>query len=329
MINIESREKIEWFNYWIEDANQEKERILLIGDSITRQYRKTLNSILSVEGYVCDIVAMSHSIADEILEKELKYFFDMFDYSYKYIIFHLGAHHGYWIECARDSDYKLVYEKKLEFLLDMISNNCDQVVTVSGTHENEDSPNKEVAVLHNKEIDLRNCILEQISIKNKYLFLDLNLAMKKVSFRYTDWCHYERKADEYMANRIAEVILNKKKVEILNQIDSLKELNYIMDHYPYIYVYGCGKRGLSFEKYLKLTKRKFEGYIVSEQYYQGQNGVTSCSDFAQSEKDSVVIVSPGDYQIFQDLERKKIFYKSLSERLYVYIEEYINAYMEH
>lgn len=74
-MDIANREKIEWFNYWIEDANQEKKRILLIGDSVTRQYRKILNNVVATEGYVCDLIATSHSILDEVLEKELKFFF--------------------------------------------------------------------------------------------------------------------------------------------------------------------------------------------------------------------------------------------------------------
>lgn len=37
---IENREKIEWFNSWIEDANANRKRILLIGDSVTRELRK-------------------------------------------------------------------------------------------------------------------------------------------------------------------------------------------------------------------------------------------------------------------------------------------------
>ena len=39
-MSIEKRERIEWLNYWIEDANEEKKRILLIGDSVTRGVAK-------------------------------------------------------------------------------------------------------------------------------------------------------------------------------------------------------------------------------------------------------------------------------------------------
>jgi len=327
-MDIANREKIEWFNYWIEDANQGKKRILLIGDSVTRQYRKILNNVIATEGYVCDLIATSHSILDEVLEKELKFFFKTFSYPYKYIVFHLGAHHGYWIECSENSDDKSAYEMKVELLLKLISDNCEQVITLSGTHENAGSSIAGIEDIHNREIDARNCILKQISLKNKYLFIDLNLFMNKGNFGYTDWCHYERKADEYMANRIAEIILNKEKKEILNQVDGLRELNGILKRYSSIYLYGCGKKGAYVEKYLKLTKREFKGYIVSDQYYQGEEGVIRFSSFNQDEENAIVIVTAGDYQIFQNLHRSKMLYKSLSERLYIYIEEYVNAYME-
>ena len=328
MAVLKKREKIEWLNYWIEDADQEKERILLIGDSVTRQYRKCLNSLLSIEGYVCDIIATSRAAMDEILEKELKFFFERSEYSYNYIVFHLGAHHGYWIQCSKENAIKLAYEKRLKKLLMLISDNCKQIITVSGTYENENSLNKEEIFRHNEEIAVRNSVLKQISVENKFLYVDLCLTMKKAGFKYTDWCHYERKADEYMANRIAEVLLGKKKVEILNQINSLKELNNIIDIYPNIYIYGCGKKGKFIESYLRLIKKNFLGYVVSEQYYEERKEVINFREFVQSEKKSIVIVALEDYQVFQELLEKAISYISLSERLNVFIEEYVNAYME-
>ena len=39
-MDIREREPIEWLNYWIEDANKYKQRIILIGDSVTRDLSK-------------------------------------------------------------------------------------------------------------------------------------------------------------------------------------------------------------------------------------------------------------------------------------------------
>lgn len=45
-MDIREREPIEWLNYWIEDANKYKQRIILIGDSVTRDLRKKINFFL-------------------------------------------------------------------------------------------------------------------------------------------------------------------------------------------------------------------------------------------------------------------------------------------
>lgn len=42
-MDISKREMIEWLNYWIEDANEYKKRMILIGDSVTRDIRKKIS----------------------------------------------------------------------------------------------------------------------------------------------------------------------------------------------------------------------------------------------------------------------------------------------
>ena len=46
----ENLERIEWTNYWREDS-QGKERVLLIGDSITAGYRSIVHKLL--DGKLC------------------------------------------------------------------------------------------------------------------------------------------------------------------------------------------------------------------------------------------------------------------------------------
>lgn len=40
---IAGREHVEWLNFWFDNANEKRsDRILLIGDSVTHDYRKPL-----------------------------------------------------------------------------------------------------------------------------------------------------------------------------------------------------------------------------------------------------------------------------------------------
>lgn len=56
-MDIREREPIEWLNYWIEDANKYKQRIILIGDSVTRDLRKKINFFLRGGRVLCGSVS--------------------------------------------------------------------------------------------------------------------------------------------------------------------------------------------------------------------------------------------------------------------------------
>ena len=92
------REKIEWLNYWIEDANENKKRILLIGDSVSRDIRKGMCTRLKDE-YAVDLLAMSYSIFEDDIENEIEHYFIKNPYQYEYILYNLGAHQGYSRNC--------------------------------------------------------------------------------------------------------------------------------------------------------------------------------------------------------------------------------------
>lgn len=72
---LEHREQIEWGNFWWEEANTICNRILLIGDSVTRGYRSSLHNALKEHGYVVDLCAFSASIVDVMTDKMLNSFF--------------------------------------------------------------------------------------------------------------------------------------------------------------------------------------------------------------------------------------------------------------
>ncbi len=70
---LQDRERLEWSNFWWEEANKECKRLLLIGDSVTRGYRSALNNFMSESGggYVVDLCAFSAAITDEMTGKML------------------------------------------------------------------------------------------------------------------------------------------------------------------------------------------------------------------------------------------------------------------
>lgn len=321
---VKNREKIEWLNYWIEDANQERKRILLVGDSVTRQYRKCMNNILKNEGYVVDIIAMSFSMLDKSLVVELYKFIETLDYQYEYIVFHLGAHHGYWINCSDNMQQRAMYKDRLEQILNMLSKHCLRLITVSGTQEYVQS---NIEKGHNDEIYTRNGVLKDIADAKGYSYVDLYRATEDHNLRYVDWCHFVRSADEFIANRIIEVIFGKTRKDIYNLQDSLKELNDILRNNYNIYIYGRGKRSEILSNYFNLISQTVVGYIVSPEYYCNQEDTYVIQEILNSKEQILIVVTPEDYDIYTKLSNNRKNYISLSERIYTYMEEYVNAYL--
>lgn len=87
-----AREKLEWVNFWIDQANEEEEgkRILLVGDSTSRVIRRTMSEVLG--GIPVDLFATSAALRDVIYWDQLDDFFNHSIYKYNYIFVQVGNH---------------------------------------------------------------------------------------------------------------------------------------------------------------------------------------------------------------------------------------------
>lgn len=135
-MSIEKRARIEWLNYWIEDANLEKKRILLIGDSLTRALRKKLNMYLN-DSYAVDLIAMSYSVLDKMRLGEIKHFFEVTDYKWDYIMFQFGRH-GAHVKCMDSRENEKQYTDKLREVLLFLKKQSPNLIALSLTMEHPD-----------------------------------------------------------------------------------------------------------------------------------------------------------------------------------------------
>lgn len=311
------REEIEWMNYWIQNADSEKKRILLIGDSVTRELRKWLNLFIEPH-WAVDLVAMSFSILENTAYEEIKHFLETQNYSYEYIIYHLGCHHGYYALCSEDEKIKQQYEKKVEEILCLLRVHCKELVVMSATPERE-KDEYGYCENHNREIEERNAILHTICQKEKYKWLDMYRELKGKEIEYTDWCHFRENTYEHMADRILTCLFHKQSCISPNYIMNLNELKRILtDQNRLIYIYGNAKRAEILEKFFGLMDKKIEGYIVSNEYYREQPSTFRIEDI---EKDNILVfVTPTDRNIWKRLCEREIEYYSISKELYAYIQ---------
>lgn len=85
------RENVEWSNTWIDNAkNFGCPRILLVGDSVSREFRSSLGKLLPK--YAVDFVGSSASIEDDLLYDVCDIFFKNKEYNYS-LILEIGRAH--------------------------------------------------------------------------------------------------------------------------------------------------------------------------------------------------------------------------------------------
>ena len=103
IMDVANREEIEWTNTWIDYAfNPGHRRVLLLGDSVARQYRGRLRKQL--EGTAIDFIGTSFSLEDEMLYRLLDCFFANREYAYDMLLLNLGGKHGYYLKTVQDEE---------------------------------------------------------------------------------------------------------------------------------------------------------------------------------------------------------------------------------
>ena len=313
----QGREKIEWLNYWIEDADKDKERIILIGDSVTRDLRKKLNLYMKAS-YSVDLIAMSYGIMDEMVLEELRHYFDLTNYRYKFILYQMGAHHGYHVKCAEKDSDMAMYEHRTKEILVNLNIYGAELITIGATYEKIDVENSST-YNHNIEIEKRNGILKKISDEMKICFLDLNKEINYSIAEYVDNCHFCDCCYEYIAGIIIRRIFTEIEYVSANQIKTLNELNAKLNSgsYKKIYIYGNGTRGKSIEMYMKKRGIMFNGFIVSDEYAESDSEVFTINQIER--EGALIIVTPQESEIWRKLNNDKYDYISLGASIYSYI----------
>lgn len=201
---LEHRERIEWSNFWWEDANTICNRILLVGDSVTRGYRSSLHNVLKEYGYAVDLCAFSASIVDVMTRKMLDAFFSVSEYTYEYIGIQMGGQHDWKIKCCKSPEDTYLYKQFYKQYVLELKQKCRQVFLLSYTptvlKENLEMENTE----RNLELMCRNEIVKEVASETDSFYIDLWDCILAKNCKHTDWIHFDREANEYIAVYLAE-----------------------------------------------------------------------------------------------------------------------------
>lgn len=318
-MDIKKREDIEWLNYWIENADSYKKRILLLGDSVTREIRKKMQFYLKRE-YAVDLIAMSYCILDCMALEEIKHYFQTMPYQYKYIFYQMGAHHGYHIACAESVEDSEKFESRTAEILQFLKCYSLNVIVLSLTPERDCDLKGNQLLNHNKEIAKRNWLIEKAAKKVKINSFNLNKKIDTCLFQYLDWCHFSEECYE----KIAEILIAEFFPDIRyvssNQIKTVRELDRKLELYEdkKIYIYGNSIRGRRIRAYLDKHGFRFDGFIVSNEYKEASDQLLDINDIEND--NALVIATPVEMEVWEKLDQKKIDYITLHAEVNTFLK---------
>ena len=188
------RERIEWCDIWVVAANQsDKPRILMVGDSITKDYFSVVEKQLAGVAY-CAKVATSACVADPAFHQQLELMLNQ--YSYDVIHFNNGLHGFEYGEKA----YEEGCRKALETMKQLAP--TARVIVVLSTPLQSTSNKAHLT----QTVDQRNRIVEALAKEYGLEINDLYSISKDHPEFYRDPYHYKPEAIELQAKQVSFIL---------------------------------------------------------------------------------------------------------------------------
>jgi hypothetical protein len=188
------RENIEWCDIWIPSASKtDKPHVLLVGDSITRGYYKSVCKNTAGQAY-CVQFATSACVADPAFHKQLEALITQ--YRFKIVHFNNGLHGiGY-----TEKEYRDGYDAALK-LIRQHSPKATLVLALSTPLQSTSNRNN-----LNPRIDKRNEIVRELGKKYGAEINDLHSISKDHPEYYNDPYHYKGVAIGLQSKQVADTI---------------------------------------------------------------------------------------------------------------------------
>jgi hypothetical protein len=194
-------EQYEWCDFWWQEAPQQnKKRVLLVGDSISRAYRPYVNVELKGEVYA-DQLSSSRALDNPAFLFELDYMLKHNNVKYDAIHFNNGLH-GFHLTADQ---YELHLEKVIQHMLSYLDPS-KVILALSTPVTKKNIPTELEAEVNNKVMD-RNEAMERLALKYHLKINDqYTLMLGKSEYRADDGYHYNTAGEKAQAAIVAEII---------------------------------------------------------------------------------------------------------------------------
>ena len=192
------KERFEWVQSWCDEApSNDLPRVLLIGDSITRQYQDRVRELLRGKCYV-DYFSSSYAVDSPIYQTLIKAFVG--DSKYAIIHFNNGLH-GFHIG-------KSTYKSRLKKLLKTFPNDC-KVILANTTFVFEEG-NVISDKMWGKRVSERNVAIAELSEEFSFPIDNLYSVSRTIDSngRSNDGTHFKEEGIDILANNVVKSILN-------------------------------------------------------------------------------------------------------------------------
>ncbi len=240
MFGLKDRERIEWVNCWWSDANQETERILLIGDSVTRGIRWSLEYYMFGQ-YAVDLFAASFSLSDPLFWKQLSCFLESSEYAYNCIIVQYGVQHDRFRKCSVSAEERHCFKTQYIRLLKLLIQLCPTVFLMTGNSNVDKDQLDKIDEQFEQEIVCRNSIIKEVGELFHCELFDFYSLVHNVECKFADNIHLDKNSHMVTASYIAKFLMSRKAIE-LKYDDIRRQVIGLLGKSKQVIIYGAGKK---------------------------------------------------------------------------------------
>jgi hypothetical protein len=196
-----ARESIEWCDVWISHANETNlPRVLLIGDSIAREYYPEVEKRLAGKAFVARL-ATSRFVADPVLLKEIELVLDQARFD---VIHFNNGMHG-WQHSEAE------YRDALPKLFKTIRAHAPKArliwATTTPLRDGKGVTYDTKAEYSDERIAARNAIAAELVAAQKIPIVDINAAVRGHPEFHSDNVHFNGKGVEVLAAQVSESVV--------------------------------------------------------------------------------------------------------------------------
>jgi GDSL-like Lipase/Acylhydrolase family len=195
-----SREAIEWCDIWISHANETNlPRVLLIGDSIVRDYYPEVEKRLAGKAFVGRL-ATSRFVADPVLLKEIETVLD--GATFDVVVFNNGMHGWQHSE----AEYRKAFPKLIKAIRAHAPKAKLIWATTTPLRNVKDVTYDTKAEYSDERIAARNAVAAEIVAAQMIPTVDLNAAVRGHPEFHSDNVHFNGQGSQILAARVCAAV---------------------------------------------------------------------------------------------------------------------------